>query len=319
MAGARAALAVTAGAVAAGAAAARRVDARWAATEAVIRPEDRLLPVGESRTVVTDDGAELAVTVAGSGPTVVLAHGWTNGREVWAPVAHRLLRGGHQVVLYDQRGHGSSTTGDDGFTIPRLGGDLRAVLDTVDTRDAVLAGHSMGGMTIKSLVSHHPATVDGRVAAVVLVATAASGLSRGRGDAVASRQVASPAVERLMRSRIGHALVRRSVGRTVRRDDLVLTRDLFVGCAPEVRSGWLTAMQTMDLREGIRQLRLPTTVLVGDQDRLTPPTRAAELADAIPTARLQTFEGAGHMLPLELPDDVADAIAAAAAEARVAA
>jgi non-heme chloroperoxidase len=319
MAGARTAVALAAGAVAAGAAAARTVDARWAATEAVIHREDRLLPVGESPKVVTDDGAELAVTVAGSGPTVVLAHGWTNGREVWAPVAHRLLRGGHRVVLYDQRGHGSSTTGDDGFTIERLGGDLRAVLDTVDARDAVLAGHSMGGMTIKSLVSHHPATVDDRVSAVVLVATAASGLSRGRADAMASRQVASPVVERLMRSPIGHALVRGTVGRTVRRDDLVLTRDLFVGCAPDVRSGWLSAMQAMDLRDGIRQLRLPTTVLVGDRDRLTPPGRAAELVDVIRSARLQTFEGAGHMLPLERPDDVADAIAAATAEARSAA
>ena len=64
------------------------------------------------------------VTVAGDGPPVVLAHCWTGGREVWAPVANRLVRRGHQVVLYDQRGHGSSSVGDDGLTIERLGAEL---------------------------------------------------------------------------------------------------------------------------------------------------------------------------------------------------
>ena len=268
------------------------------------------MPQGESLTVVTDDGAELAVTVAGAGPTVVLAHCWTGAREVWAPVAHRLVASGHRVVLYDQRGHGSSTMGSDGMTIERLGGDLKAVLEKVDARDVVLAGHSMGGMTVQSLVTHHRDVVADRARAIVLVSTAASGLGRGRLDARAQRMVSSAVVERLMRSPIGHALVRGSVGRSVRKNHLTLTRDLFVACAPEVRSGWLSAMQTMDLREGIAVIDVPTTILIGTRDTLTPPSRAAELAKTIPDAELVTLDGYGHMLPLEAPDEVADAIAA---------
>ena len=308
----RAWVGVGAAAVVGAGVAARQIDKRWAAAHDPIRPHERLLPAGDGLLVAADDGAKLAVTVAGEGPDVVLAHCWTGGREVWAPVAHRLVERGHRVVLYDQRGHGSSTVGEEGFTIPRLGADLRAVLEQVDARDAVLAGHSMGGMTIQSLAVHHLDVVHERARALVLVATAASGISQGRRDASAARIVGGRALERAMRSPVGHALVRGSVGASVRRHHLVMTRDLFVACAPEARAGFLGAMQTMDLREGIARIGgdVRTVVVVGTHDRLTPPDRAAELVETIPGARLVTLDGAGHMLPLEEPDRVAEIIAA---------
>jgi non-heme chloroperoxidase len=230
-----AALAVAAAAVVAGGvAAARRVDAAWSDADEDDH-DDRLPPPGRSITVTTDDNAELAVRVSGpdDGPTAVLAHCWMGGPELWAPVAHRLLRRGWRVVLYDQRAHGSSTVGDEGLTIPRLGADLRAVLEAVDARDAVLAGHSMGGMTVQSLAAHHPEVVAERVRAIVLVATAASGLGRGRrADAVAQRVIGSRATERVLATSMGHALTRAAVGASVRRSHLVTTRDLVVACPP---------------------------------------------------------------------------------------
>jgi non-heme chloroperoxidase len=300
-------------ATAAGTAALVRADARWSAADDPCRPEERLLPPGERRTVRTDDGADLAVTVAGpaGGPAVVLAHCWTGAREVWAPVAHRLARSGHRVVLYDQRGHGSSTVGDDGFTIPRLGHDLRAVLTQLDVRDAVLAGHSMGGMTIQSLAVEDLGVIDDRVRGIVLVATAASGMSRGsRGDATLGWVATSRGVERFLRSPLGHAMVRGVVGRAVSRNHLVLTRDLWCACAPEVRHGWMTAMAAMDLRRGIARIGVPVTIVAGARDILTPPSRAAELAALIPGAQLRTLPERGHMLPLEAPDEVATEISA---------
>jgi len=298
-------------AAAAGAVAAQRTAARWQAAEDGIRPGDLDLPDGKPLTVTTDDGAELAGTVAGDGPLVVLAHCWTGSRTMWAPVAHRLLESDHQVVLYDQRGHGESTAGDEGFTIERLGADLKSVLTTIDARDAVLAGHSMGGMTIQALAAHHPEVVEQRARGIALVATAASGIGRGaRADALGVRLIASPAVDRALRSRAGHALVRGTVGKAVRHNHLVVTRDLFLACAPEARSELLGAMQAMDLREGIAGIGVPTTVVVGSRDQLTRPKLAADLVDAIPEARLVTIPDAGHQLPLEAPDEVVDHIVA---------
>jgi pimeloyl-ACP methyl ester carboxylesterase len=100
------------------------------------------------------DGAELAVwDLAGDGseaPVVVLPHCWGCSHEVWLPVARRLRGQGFRVVLYDQRGHGISTRGTSPLTIETLAHDLTAVLEATDVHEVVLAGHSMGGMTIMS-------------------------------------------------------------------------------------------------------------------------------------------------------------------------
>lgn len=312
---------VAAGAVGAGAAAGavalQRADARWAQTPNPCRDEEMRPPAGEPFTVETDDDARLEGTVAGDGPTVVLSHCWTGGREVWAPVAHRLLDEGHRVVLYDQRGHGASTVGEDGFTIPRLGADLRAVLEATEATDSVVAGHSMGGMAVQSLVAHHRPVVEQRVAGVVLVATAASGLSQGARDHRLRRAVASRAVEGLLARRLGHAFVRGTVGARVCRDHLTTTRDLFLACPPETRSGWLSAIQSLDLREGLRDVDIPAAITVGSRDMLTPTTRARELASLLPHARFEVHEGLGHMLPIEAPDEVAALITETAERAGV--
>jgi non-heme chloroperoxidase len=302
-------------AAAGGVVALQRADQRWAQAPNPVAREELLLPPGERIMVETDDDAQLAGTVAGDGPTVVLSHCWTGAREVWAPVAHRLLRRGHRVVLYDQRGHGSSTVGHDGFTIPRLGADLKAVLEATDSRDAVLAGHSMGGMAVQSLVSHHRNVVANRVVGIVLVATAAAGLSQGRRDHRLRKAVAGRGVEWALKHRFGHAFLRSTIGANVCRDHLTTTRDLFLACPPETRAGWLSAMQTLDLRAGLEGLEVPATITVGTRDTLTPVQRARELARLLPHARFEVHEDLGHMLPLEAPDEVADLVAETAQRA----
>ena len=128
----------------------------------------------------TPDGAELAVwDLEGDGPdapVVVLPHCWGCSHEIWLPVARRLRAQGFRVVLYDQRGHGASTRGTAPLAIETLAHDLTAVLDATDVRDVVLAGHSMGGMTIMSLATYRPDVFKERAKATVLVATAATSL-----------------------------------------------------------------------------------------------------------------------------------------------
>ena len=298
----------------AGAAAFRRMDRGWSATPDEIPPGERLLPAGEVRIVTTDDGAELAVTLAGprTAPLVVLAHGFTNGREVWAPVAHRLLRAGARVALYDHRGHGSSTTGTDGHTIARLGRDLAELLAALDARDAVLVGHSMGGMTIQSFAAQHPEVVRDRVAALVLVATAAHGIGKDeRSNARASRAAGHPYADRFLRSPVGHAFFRSVYGLAVRRADLHLSQEGFLSTTNAAREQFVDAMLSMDLREANAGIDVPTTVVIGERDTLLPPRLGAEVAATIPGARTVRLPDVGHMLPLESPEQVADAIVAA--------
>lgn len=314
------ALALAATAAAGTVAAYRRADAGWARTPDLVDPADRLLPVGEARTVITDDGAAIAVTVAGpaGGPLIVLAHGFTNAREVWAMVAHRLIRAGCRVALYDHRGHGSSTSGRDGHTIARLADDLDAVLRSLDATDAVVVGHSMGGMTIQVFACRHPESVRRRVKAVVLVATAAHGISKGsrRGDHLAAKAAGHPLGDRFFASRAGHAFFRGVFGVNARKADLRLAQELWLATTHAAREQFVEAMLGMDLREANAAIDVPTTVIVGELDTLLAPRLGEAVATSIRDARLVRLPDVGHMLPLEAPDRVAEVVLEAAAIGR---
>ena len=282
----------------------------WATGDDPCGPEGLALPAGEARTVRTDDGAELDVLVAGpaDGPTVVLAHCWTGVKAFWGPVARRLVADGHRVVLYDQRGHGASTVGSDPMTTDRLGEDLKAVLDDLGADELVLAGHSMGGMTIQALAVHHPDVVRDHVRGVVLVATAAQVLPRPLIPALVDLALGEAALAPLGRGDRALAVTRGALGRSAHRAHVQATADGFFGTPAAVRSGFLTAMSAMDYRDGLADISVPTTVLVGTHDRLTPPRRARLLAERIPAAELVVLPGAGHMLPIEEPERVTEAI-----------
>ncbi len=278
------------------------------------RPDhDLALPAGDEAVVVTGDGARLAATIVGAPgaaqPTVVLPHCWTGSRAMGVPLARRLAAAGHRVVLYDQRGHGESTTGTDPISIDRLGADLAAVVEQLDLRDTVLAGHSMGGMTVMAFACHHAELARARVRGLALVATAAHGLS-ARGRARFWRTVLSrPLLDRAMgRPRVGNAFVRPTFGVDPLPEHVDATRAHFVGTPPEVRLDCAEAMGTMDLRAVLHAVELPAVVLLGTRDRLIVNRLTRAIAEHIAGAEVVELPGAGHMLPLERPDEVAAAI-----------
>jgi pimeloyl-ACP methyl ester carboxylesterase len=167
----------------------------------------------------------------------------------------------------------------------------------------------MGGMTIQALATHHPDTVRDRVRGIVLVATAARITPRPLTPALVDLALGDVALAPLRGGARGLAMTRGAVGRHAHRAHVQATADAFFGTTSAVRSGFFTAMTAMDYREGLADIAVPTTVLVGTHDRLTPVRRARVLAERIPGAELVVLPGAGHMLPLEEPERVADAIA----------
>lgn len=260
---------------------------------------------GERRKVETSDSAVLLVDVAGpaDGPTVVLAHCWGGDPQNWEAVAAALVGRGHRVVRWHQRGHGPSTAGSEGFSIDRFGDDLAEIVTQLDLHDVVLAGHSLGGMTAQAFVIRHPELAVGRVHALLLVATAAGGLGAtplGRGKDALVKNVAL--LDRALAGPYGHLLVRNALGRGATPAMVRATRDHFVGTPAATRGGIAEAMVAMDYREGGRAITIPTTVVVGTRDALTPVKHSRALAAAIPGARLEVLPGLGHMLPFECPD-----------------
>ncbi len=276
------------------------------------------LPGERDLVVETADGARLEVTVAGpdDGPLVVLPHCWMGLRAIWAPVARQLVDTGHRVVFYDQRGHGTSTMGELPPSVEILGHDLAAVLAATDASDLVLAGHSMGGMTVQAYAAEHPDDFAQRVRGVVLASTAAR---------VLGRPLPSAVVERLMGDRpggwsrqglIGRRMVRGAVGRDPQREHLDLTLHGIVTTTAAARAGFLVAMAGMDLRPaGATIAGVPTRILVGSRDSLTPVRRARVLEAGIDGSVLRILPRVGHMLPLEAPEAIVAAIQEVRAQA----
>ncbi|GLZ35841.1 alpha/beta hydrolase [Lentzea sp. NBRC 105346] len=249
----------------------------------------------------------LNVVESGAGEvTAVLLHGWTLDHTSWDRVAPSLPG---RVVRYDHRGHGASGAGLPA-TIEELADDLALVLsERVPTGRIVLAGHSMGGMTIMALAEAHPAVFE-RVSGVALVATSCGDLPP------VSR------VERLLgtwmarRSTVGFARVMSPgirvglFGKGASWSDVRASADAIGRCDGPSFGGFRDSLSAHQRREALRALAgIPTVVLAGGADRLTPLRHARALAEALPHAELVIYPRAGHMLPLERSTDVAGRIA----------
>jgi non-heme chloroperoxidase len=262
----------------------------------------------------TADGAELHVLRVGAPRgdrrLVVLSHCWTGDHRVWGPVARRLVGSGHEVVLYDHRGHGVSTLGGGGVSLAVLADDLADVLVHVGAGGAVVAGHSMGGMTVQALAGRHPELMAERVASVVLVSTACTAVLAGMRRRMGSRVVGRPSVDALLaRRRLGRFAVRDFVGRDRHPAHLAAIAETFLSTPSAVRTELLSAMTTMDLTPALSTIAAPVTVVVGSRDRFTPPRHAQGIVSAVPGANLLVVPDAGHMLPYEAPDLLAALLA----------
>jgi pimeloyl-ACP methyl ester carboxylesterase len=313
------ALAIGATAIAVGAAAfggaraARRRSARPAPEPA---PPDALFDMPDDvthRTVDTPDGGELHLIERGEGRPLVLLHGITLRADVWAPQFHQLADR-YRVIAVDLRGHGTSTAGTDGYGLPRLATDVATILETLDLHNAVVAGHSMGGMTVMQFCGDHPAVLDDRVAGVVFVATRAhavvpalvAGTVRRLGDRAQAKLDAggnipqSPAVgARLARVAFGQRPSPRAVAQVA---------EMTMSIPPEAFLPSGLGLLDHDARDALRRTRTPSMVVVGTRDLLTPVRSSRHLAGLLEGSRLHVLPGAGHQLMQERPDELAKLI-----------
>jgi pimeloyl-ACP methyl ester carboxylesterase len=235
----------------------------------------------------------LAVTDRGSGPTVVLLHAFPLSRQMWEPQV-ATLSDRYRVVAPDLYGFGDTPLPQGGWTVDSMADAVAGLVDG----PVVLGGLSMGGYVALAFARRHP----GRLRGLILADTKAEAdgpearAARDKMIALANEKGTAAVVDEMVPKLLG-ATTRKSrpeVEKEVRR----------IGSAQSA-GGVAAALAALrdrpDATPGLGNIRVPTLVVVGVEDGVTPPDAARKLAAGIPGATLEEIPAAGHLSNLEDP------------------
>jgi len=253
---------------------------------------------------LTVNGVNLAVEVRGDGPAILFVHGYPFDRTIWRDQIDALE--GYRRIAPDLRGMGESDAPDLGYGMTTYASDLAALLDTLGVDDVVLCGLSMGGYVIFEFLRQWRS----RVRALILIDTRAEADGT---EARRARDVAAATARESGAEAVAEAMLPKMVSAaTLQRDPTTVERIRRIMAATPV-AGMVGALSSMRDRHDSTGLLptlagLPTLVIVGEEDTVTPPDGARRMAAAIPGARLVVVPAAAHVPPVEQPAETTTAI-----------
>lgn len=248
---------------------------------------------------------ELAHVGKGSGPAVVLIHGFGLSSEIWKHQVEA-LSGRFRVIAPDLRGHGASPVTAGAYPMEDLARDVLALLDRLGIGKVAVAGHSLGGYVALAAQALAPERVTG----IGMVSTQArADTPEGRENrfrlAGLLSDEGSEAVVRFFAPKLFAPHVHPGD------PDHDLAAGVIRSTAPAALRGALLGMADRpDRRPGLPGIKIPALILTGEQDQLIPSDRSEEMAAALPDAFLVKLPETGHMPMLERPDEVNAAIEA---------
>jgi 3-oxoadipate enol-lactonase len=240
---------------------------------------------------------QLAYADQGPGPAVVLLHGFPLSREMWVEQLSA-IGSTFRVIAPDLRGHGESPAPEGPYTMDEMADDVIELLDSLHIDvPVVLGGLSMGGYVALSLVARYPQ----RVRALLLLDTRAGAdtpeAAQNR-EATARAALEADSASSVVAAMVPKLFCKKTLEERPERVELLraaMERTTARGIAGALRGMALRP----DRRSDLARISVPTLVLVGQDDVITPPVEAKAMADAIPKARLEVIPDAGHLAPYE--------------------
>lgn len=266
-----------------------------AAAGALAAPEDSAgtaWPVGSVRLHINDSG--------GSGPPVLLIHGWPLSAAAWGPQTAALQSAGYRVVSYDRRGFGLSDQPTSGYGYDTLADDLQRVIDHCDLQEVTLVGFSMGGGEVARYIARHG---ESRLRSVVFAAAVPPCLmqSPGNPEGPLTPDQAHAMQQALLADRSAffedftrdffsaHGVVQ--VTPAQRGDAVALCQQ----SAPHAALACMDAFANTDFRDDLAKVTVPTLVLHGEADAIVPLAGSGlRTHRAVAHSRLVTVPGAPH-------------------------
>ncbi|MFF1820143.1 alpha/beta fold hydrolase [Kribbella sp. NPDC058245] len=248
-------------------------------------------------------GRRLDYVRRGRGAPLLLIQGMAAHHEMWGDELLSALEDRFDIVAYDHRGIGRGDRAEEPFTVAELADDAAAVIASLGWSDAHVFGISLGGMVTQELALRHPAVVR----SIALGSTWAGGLggvisetSRRMVEAIATRDV-----EHGLRTGFEANLSARYAAEVPGASEIYRRRALSVKVpVPVVLMQWAAA-QAHDTTARLGAVAVPALILHGTADAGIPAENALRLSELLPAARLELFQGAGHLFWWEDPERTA--------------
>lgn len=236
----------------------------------------------------------------GSGPVHVLfLHGWISARRMWYDVVERLDPERFTMHLLDFRGCGLSDRPMDGHNLEGYATDARAAIEAIG-EPVIVAGHSMGGKIAQYIAAERLAHVRKLILVAPGTAKGGSGTQRQRERALGAFGSRTK-IEAFQRAAMGIDVSPQTMQRIV--DDALTVQH-------ESWYGWYDNGRFADFFDRLQSIEVPALCVGGGKDPLIPPSRLKrEVAQPIRGSLLVTLRDAGHNLPVEMPDEIASAVA----------
>jgi len=251
------------------------------------------------RLIELDAGYRARVQEDGTGAVLVLVHGTPLDTRAWDPLVP-LLRDRRRVVRYDARGHGTARSTPIPGSYGPLADDVAALLDALDAPRAHVVGHSWGGQIAQRFALDHP----DRLSRMSLLCTRSSPFPAFRDAAMSMRATGridpEPALRRWF-----------SPSALAQPDGLVEQVRDWLREAPV--AGWAAALDLLagfDVLGDLPQVSVPVDVVCAELDQVATLEHMTEISAALPLGRWVLLQGARHLVPLEQPARVAEAILA---------
>jgi 3-oxoadipate enol-lactonase len=241
--------------------------------------------------VITSNGYRIGYVEAGSGEAtpIVFLHGVGSDKSVWHPQLDHFGRS-RRAIAFDYPGYGDSDAAAGGTTRDDYASAILSAMHELGIDRAHVCGLSLGGVV--AIAMHH--ADPGRCASLILADTFAV---HPEGRAIYERSLAGSRDLRAMAEARVDMLIAQPADPEIRRE-VVETMSRIDPAAYRIGA---EAVWLADQRDRAHEIRVPTLVIVGDQDLVTPVDLSNELVDLIPDARMRVIRGAGHLGNLEKP------------------
>lgn len=267
-------------------------------------------PKGKTVYITQSDGTKIKTVTAGSGPTIIFAHGYGASLYEWNLIADQLVSEGYSIIAFDQKGHCGSTIGSEGITSSSMASVYKSVLEYYDVKKGTLVGHSMGGFLSIVFMLSYPDVVRERLSSAIIMASFAGDVNRDNTqNKLQLPLITSGLIDLITRSKIlGYPFTRALIGDE---PDSALI-EAFLQEFRKVNHKPLVPIMKAFSKENyydqLNKIGIPCTIIAGTKDKTTPPFHANDMAINIPHARLVLVEGKGHLLNWESPESIVEEI-----------